>query len=544
MGKKVFKQYLEKIGELRFSDHKAEMTLAKQMVSDGKKTNDVRLLLFGRYYTLDAMYRMGEFDDGALKMAGKLLKDAEKNEIYEIVCRCHNLIGIHFAAEGDDIAAIEHYQIAEAFAIRHRYTPIIRFLTNNMGDLYLRMNDYRSAYDSFKRCVASTRKLVDEGKITGKEAEYSTCIALINVAETLFYLRKYSECEIYLEELLTKIVESDPYGLTPSIMSLYALCFIETGKEGLADTYTQNALKSIEEPADYSESFVHLLLLCNQLIQKDYLKKYAPAMIDGIREIALKSGYINHICGYYEVAIKYEQSMGNSERLLSLYKEYFEHKKIQDESLIYQQRRAVRSRKELNATIRRQNMIEEKNKRLTNLSMHDPLTGLYNRYMINNVCEPYCSMAREKMLNTGIIIMDVDYFKDYNDNYGHLNGDGVLKLVSEALKNAKLSDELIIRYGGDEFLVFFKNATIDRIIAFSKRVNENLRKYRIEHAKSAVSEYVTVSQGIANGVPDAGESMLDLIHLADNALYKAKAEKRGSIGIYYGIDNYKVLKDE
>ena len=142
--------------------------------------------------------------------------------------------------------------------------------------------------------------------------------------------------------------------------------------------------------------------------------------------------------------------------------------------------------------------------------------------------------------SVGAVMMDIDYFKQYNDTYGHLEGDACIKRVSEIIYECVGNKGTVVRYGGDEFFILLHGLRTEDIIGISKKINERLLEEKIPHEKSLVSPYVTVSQGIVNGTPEAGQSMVDLTHMADNALYRAKEKKRGSIGVHEN-KSYRVI---
>ena len=129
-----------------------------------------------------------------------------------------------------------------------------------------------------------------------------------------------------------------------------------------------------------------------------------------------------------------------------------------------------------------------------------------------------------------LAFIDIDYFKEYNDTYGHQAGDDCLKSVSRSIVHAvKKQSELIARYGGEEFVIILPET--DR--AHAAQVVEDVRKQvealQIPHAKNDLSHYVTVSIGVASMKPTAALTKASLIELADQALYEAKTKGRNRV---------------
>lgn len=173
-------------------------------------------------------------------------------------------------------------------------------------------------------------------------------------------------------------------------------------------------------------------------------------------------------------------------------------------------------------------------KRKKDYSEHDALTGLYNRRGLDariKAIWPFCERNR---LSVAMIAVDVDYFKKYNDTFGHPKGDECLKTVAGILKNsAQRSTDVVTRTGGEEFIVFVQDMDEESLISLAMKIRNNLEQKQIEHAYYGVSKYVTVSMGIAGFVPAYNNDFKKLYQEADNALYLAKKNGRNCI-VYDG----------
>lgn len=160
----------------------------------------------------------------------------------------------------------------------------------------------------------------------------------------------------------------------------------------------------------------------------------------------------------------------------------------------------------------------------------DPLTALANRRGLDRkaaVLWPYCARTQT---NVGLIEIDIDFFKKYNDRFGHPAGDKCLREVAHAIKNtAKRNVDITARTGGEEFIIFVQNMTEAELVEFAMKVRKSVADLKIAHAYAGVSEYVTVSMGIAYGVPGEDYAFDDMYEEADRALYKAKNSGRNCI---------------
>jgi len=159
--------------------------------------------------------------------------------------------------------------------------------------------------------------------------------------------------------------------------------------------------------------------------------------------------------------------------------------------------------------------------RLDVLAHQDALTGTANRRLM----EKFLADAFRQTLPFALVMLDVDYFKRYNDHYGHQAGDTCLAQVADILKSSvRTPADLVARYGGEEFVVVLPSASLDEAAQVAERIQATLRETALPHAASAVSESVTVSMGIAlSGMHDNAEAV---IARADEALYRAKQQGR------------------
>jgi two-component system chemotaxis family response regulator WspR len=123
----------------------------------------------------------------------------------------------------------------------------------------------------------------------------------------------------------------------------------------------------------------------------------------------------------------------------------------------------------------------------------------------------------------GLLMIDVDNFKLYNDSHGHLAGDQVLKAVAGALrKSFRRPSDLIARFGGEEFVVLLPATPIDPLSSLAERLKRNIAELQIPHGASRAADHITVSIGATATIPEKGASPGELLNTADCALYKAK----------------------
>jgi diguanylate cyclase (GGDEF)-like protein/PAS domain S-box-containing protein len=174
--------------------------------------------------------------------------------------------------------------------------------------------------------------------------------------------------------------------------------------------------------------------------------------------------------------------------------------------------------------------LESANRELQRIASIDGLTKIANRRCFDKTLESeWRRMARYKQ-PLSLILCDIDFFKLYNDTYGHQGGDECLKAVAEILaRNARRGGDLAARYGGEEFAVILPRTDAQGAIRVAELILSDLKARAIPHAGSKVSKFVTVSMGVAIAVFDNQISIEELIGDADRALYQAKLEGRDRI---------------
>ncbi|ARU59220.1 signal transduction diguanylate cyclase [Oleiphilus messinensis] len=157
----------------------------------------------------------------------------------------------------------------------------------------------------------------------------------------------------------------------------------------------------------------------------------------------------------------------------------------------------------------------------------DGLTGLNNRKYLEDFLKFEWKRASDLDVPMAMIMVDIDYFKLYNDTYGHQAGDRCLKQVGEVLaQTVKRSSDFVARYGGEEFTIVLTDCRHHYAVDLAEKIQRAISTAEIRHAGSKVSEYVTLSMGIAVYQPGKGSSPSALLSAADEALYRAKESGR------------------
>ena len=174
--------------------------------------------------------------------------------------------------------------------------------------------------------------------------------------------------------------------------------------------------------------------------------------------------------------------------------------------------------------------VEQTNAKLVRMATRDPLTGLYNRNSMNDLLDKEFNRARRYGTDLACLLMDLDYFKDVNDTYGHHFGDHVLRQFGQRLSKNLRDTDMCFRYGGEEFMALLPATGIDDARKTAEKIRRLCESETFDDGENAVT--VTVSLGLASVSNSGPTTARDLLAFSDKALYRAKAEGRNCVVVY------------
>jgi diguanylate cyclase (GGDEF)-like protein len=185
------------------------------------------------------------------------------------------------------------------------------------------------------------------------------------------------------------------------------------------------------------------------------------------------------------------------------------------------------------ARVRNQLQIVHQIRTIERLGMIDALTNIPNRRSFDESIEFEWNRAIREQSFLSLLFLDVDFFKKYNDTYGHPQGDVLLqeivRIVSDTLRR---STDRVFRYGGEEFTVILPNTPVNAAIGIAETIRRNVQRAQIQNLNNAKPTAITVSIGVAGHAPQKDETYTDLLERADSALYKAKRSGRNQVQLF------------
>lgn len=182
--------------------------------------------------------------------------------------------------------------------------------------------------------------------------------------------------------------------------------------------------------------------------------------------------------------------------------------------------------------------LEQANLKLQKLSGIDGLTQLHNRRYFDSILKKEINRLQRTSSPISLLICDIDYFKNYNDTYGHLAGDDCIKMVATTIQqNCKRVTDVAARYGGEEFGVILPNTTAEPALDIAESIRKDIEARNIAHETSEIKDIVSISIGIASIMPDVQTEPSLLISIADKALYESKKNGRDRVTLLENPDN-------
>lgn len=292
----------------------------------------------------------------------------------------------------------------------------------------------------------------------------------------------------------------------------------------------QAALDFLEADDPAAESKVDVVLtdldmpgldgieVCQLIKAAPHLHDIAVLVLTGITdEVTLERAFAAGACDYITKPFSVNELLARVRSAANL-KRQFDNCKLREQELV----KVTRQLKRLNDELQR-------------LSILDELTGIANRRFFNILINQEWGRAMRAVLPVSLLLIDIDFFKNYNDYYGHPQGDKCLQQVAGTLNAlTRRPGDCVARYGGEEFIVLLAHTGLRGATVVAESLRKSIEDLHLEHASSTAHDCVTISIGVASTVPERGSTPDQLLSTADQAVYQAKHEGRNRVRVYQG----------
>lgn len=508
MNKEQCKKLEERIIEIEFEDYDLQKKLSEELYEIAKKDNCTEYMGKALLYKGESLiYRDTKEAEKCAQESVELLKQLDNPKI---MAKAYNILGILAGAREDLSLSLDNYLCCFDICKDNDITYTQALCACNIGVIFQVLHSYEQSIEYFNIATECFKKEKDspytERNLTNIYTNMLVCYLkqkdIIKVREYLTYLKESKRQEANEIEFTIKVFDTILAKLSNQEENINIDEVIELARN-LVD-----ALEYI----DIYEIFTDFLFE-----NKDYvnLKK----MLD-IIESQIDLGTYQRTGIKF---IKYRLCCIEEERNFEEYAKY-----TKDYIYTYEQITDNYYDSILHSLQLRMYVEELKNSKreYEQKAITDMLTQLYNRQGFAKKADKLLDKAIKNQKPISIFLIDIDYFKQINDYYGHIYGDECLKNVAGILKEVADKNTIVSRYGGDEFVIFAYNITKEASVKMAKHIKESIEQLAISSEKSPISNIMTLSQGIYNNIPKENDTMINLLNLADEELYKVKKQGR------------------
>lgn len=495
---------IAEIAELRKSDLKAALNIAHETLELSKEVNypeaeSILLQQLGVIYAyLNNTAKSIEYTLAAIP-----LLELYNQEYY--LCYAYCALGCMFSNYSYYETAFDYFNKSNYIAKKYQFTDRLSISYNNIGEIYKLLSNYDKALYYYQ-------KSYEEDQKTG----FKSCMGtyFVNMADVYYLLGDHAKAKEFAETALEKVKEFNFERALCEVYRIFALIYWKLENPEKAMEYFFKAIDVADKTMAYDLK-IDLLIYYHQFMMEQNNHDVAVKALTEAYEYASSENYHEKsilICHHFTM---FYEKTGDFESARNYYKLYIMHNQEQSKERLKQIRDGIELRIKTEY-IRQQSEV-------------DVLTGIPNRRKFNEKLEDEWKLAAKNSRPLSLIMIDIDCFKEFNDNYGHPEGDKCLVAIAKLMNDILSNKYFLSRYGGDEFMAILPDTTLDQ----AKNVAESIRKAvmdaKICHKFSTVSFYVTVTQGVATLIPDETKSINDFIRMVDNALYDAKRKGRNMV---------------
>jgi len=524
---KSIQELINKVLDSRVEQPDEAKKICKQLINHGKVQSDSNLLGFAYYYLAEAYFDDNEYD----KFYKYLVRGLEyQHEVSDagLLARSYNMLGINADNQGNIPAAIDYYLTSLSYSKDKGLNYETGLVTTNIGQIYMALKEYKLAisylekamiyFDRDKKNRSNVRNLI----IT----ETTLAIGYLRLGETETAYEWFHK----VEKQRDQYIEETKFPLV--IYSFEALFYNILGEHQKRDELLDRLVQIVIEIPSILDMYDEAFMLCELLQEANRLEDLWRVQ-ERIEFLTRQAGITHMLLRTLNLKVQYYKEIQDEPSYMLACTDYYQvSRQLMDENRT-NAKRAIELRIDLETIKEKQRLIQEENKLLLEKSQRDSLTKLPNRDKLNEYSQNAFDKAFRNGSSLGVEIFDIDCFKQYNDTYGHQAGDKCLKKIARLLLNLMEQGIFCARYGGDEFIVIYENMTDEEILKIAGQLKQDIIALNMKHKNSTVEPIVTISQGIRNSVPKAGNKIWDYFYAADMAMYQVKRGTRNDVQLVH-----------
>ena len=495
-------------------------TLPK-LLQIAQNNNDYALSGFAYFHIADTLYSFEKDYSLVRENLAKAIYFLGLADENELLARAYNFVAIDALNNGSYDVGYHYLMNAMQTCEDVENSYLKSIINNNLGQVFGRMRSYEKAVDYIK--------LGNEQQELCSKDDIYYYPNMVNgyFSEGMLYalmgdIEKAKETDRKIAEIEKEVDLSNVQSVFIPISFLRLMVAILEKDEDLIEARGREAVQKLKESHLIYDFIMDIQDLCRFLIEKDYLGT-AKSIIDIVKETVDETDVVLMKKIVCSMEIAYYEKTGDDEEVLRCLRELYDLSEQQEmeQNRIYQY--SIDLINMMDEQRKEQEKVMKENVLLHSQVQTDPLTGIPNRLMLDELLPELFEKAQKEEISFGVSLMDIDRFKEYNDTYGHLAGDICLQKVAKAIE--KVSNKPGVscaRYGGDEFIMLYDNKSDEEIMRIAEELNKEIFDLNIEHVVMGDSGRVSMSQGICNSIPKKDNVQEDFMNEADNALYAIK----------------------
>lgn len=520
----VVQSWIEIVQENCQKDAELTLKYCQGIIDYGVKIQDDGLVALGYYYEGVVYYVLndGVRFYGAVTNALSYLSKVEE---WELMARCYNFLGIFSVNHGNAAIGLDYYLNALECCKKINNEAFASTVKINRGVLNIIYGRYDDAIDVLQQAFDYYSKHPELSRYD----DYMICV-YENMAKAYLCKGDLIEAKCCFENIHNEHGEFLEDEVMLTVLATEAMYYHIAGKDDKCKERIERIHVELTSNMPIMDMFDDFYDYTKILLERDCQDEFWK-VIDIMEPMVKSLDITNLILKILSMKIKfYRKHKMNGEYLqaAALYFEYSERAAVENTTMMNNVLNLRRTLEEVNLEKRE---IEEKNVILQAKSETDALTGLWNRFRLNDYSEEAFQRALDNGTSLTVEILDMDNFKGYNDFYGHQRGDECIQRVASAIKSMEEYGAFTARYGGDEFMLIYEGKTKEEVVEYAAELRKRVMDLEIEHRLSKVSHVMTISQGVCWDIPVEGNRMWDYLHAADDMLYRVKQRKRNNFCI-------------
>lgn len=509
-------------------DYRSEeehLDLCKKLYSEALHIGDGVLSGYACYCLGTACFDNSLAEEGVSYLS-KGIRYLSQTEEWEIISKSYNILALMLQYQGNFINAMDYFITGIEIAGEHQLDLLSGVLYQNFSTLCEATGDYEQAL-FYRRQSQDCLSRCDRGEL---RAEYE--IAVMAMLLRLYLkLDRQKEADWVMADINAILEEYPSYKDALEILVSQLLYAERTGQEYAERTLKEKVIEVFYQCLDIVSYFDECMMLADYLKEKqDFIE--LESVLNRMEEYIKDSAYAELHMQVIKCRIEIYEIENNEIELSKMTYLYFQLSCRQQQEI----QRSFQSVLNLKISLKQ---AEVNNIFLSAKADMDALTGIPNRRKMNEDADRFFERAVREKKHLGFEMLDIDFFKNYNDAYGHRMGDECIIHLASALQEFDGEDQICARYGGDEFFIIYFGLEDDEILARCMKLNEKVAEIGTRLGLNSF----TISQGIANWIPKEGNRVWDFTSVADEALYYVKRKGRDDICLIHGMRELKELED-